>query len=74
MTTIDLHPYRILLTAATGRAPEEVTGLTEDDLEFGPHGVTITFAKGRAHARMRQAFSSDQADRDSGSWTGEESI
>lgn len=61
VTSMDLHAYRILLMAATGRAPEEVTGLTEDDIEFQPQGVTITFAKGRAHARMRQAFSSDAA-------------
>ncbi|GLH98848.1 hypothetical protein [Phytohabitans aurantiacus] len=61
LTSMDLHAYRILLMAATGRAPEEVTGLTEDDIEFHPQGVTITFAKGRAHARMRQAFSSDPA-------------
>ncbi|MEU8240960.1 hypothetical protein AB0C07_22180 [Actinoplanes missouriensis] len=58
-TTMDLHAYRILLMAATGRAPEEVTGLTEDDVEFSPSGVTIDFSKGRAGARMRQAFSSE---------------
>ena len=45
--------------AATGRAPEEITGLTEDDLEFGPHGVTITFTKGRAQARRRQTFTAE---------------
>ncbi|MBM0274024.1 hypothetical protein [Micromonospora tarensis] len=61
LTAMDLHAYRILLMAATGRAPEEITGLTEDDLEFGPRGVTITFSKARAHVRARQAFSSDLA-------------
>ncbi|MFI5895671.1 hypothetical protein ACIA5D_36805 [Actinoplanes sp. NPDC051513] len=61
VTTMDLHAYRILLMAATGRASEEITGLTEDDIEFTPHGVTITFNKGRAHARMRQAFTSSPA-------------
>lgn len=59
LTNLDLHAYKILLMAATGRAPEEVTGLTEDDVEFGPRGVTITFGKGRAHVKMRQAFSAD---------------
>ncbi|MFD7337806.1 hypothetical protein ACFV98_17605 [Streptomyces violascens] len=54
---MDLHCYRILLMAATGRAPEEVTGLTEDSLEFGPRSVLIDFTKNRAHARTRQAFS-----------------
>ncbi|SIM72971.1 hypothetical protein SAMN04489832_1672 [Micromonospora cremea] len=61
LTNMDLHAYKILLMAATGRAPEEITGLTEDDIEFSPRGVTITFGKNRAHARMRQAFSSEPA-------------
>ncbi|MBO4204774.1 MULTISPECIES: hypothetical protein [Micromonospora] len=59
VTALDLHAYRILLMAATGRAPEEITGLTEDDLEFGPHGVTITFTKGRAQVRRRQTFTAE---------------
>ncbi|WP_435204924.1 hypothetical protein [Micromonospora sp. bgisy143] len=62
LTNMDLHAYKILLMAATGRAPEEITGLTEDDIEFSPHGVTITFGKNRAHARMRQAFFSEPAE------------
>ncbi|MGX9228946.1 hypothetical protein ACWV95_27485 [Streptomyces albus] len=56
----DLQPYRILLMAATGRAPEEVAALTEDDIEFGSSSVTIDFSKGRARARMRQAFSTPE--------------
>lgn len=52
----DLQPYRILLMAATGRAPEEVAALTEADIEFGSASVTIDFSKGRARAQMRQAF------------------
>lgn len=52
----DLHCFRILLMAATGRAPEEVTGLFEDNVEFGPKSVTIDFTKGRAEAEPRQAF------------------
>ncbi|WP_406003429.1 hypothetical protein [Streptomyces sp. NBC_00829] len=54
---LDLHSYRILLMAATGRSSEEVSALTEDDIEFGPRSVVIDFTKGRAHARTRQAFS-----------------
>ena len=61
LTATDLHAYRILLMAATGRAPEEITGLTEEDVEFGPRGVSITFSKARANVRTRQAFSSDPA-------------
>ncbi|MFE0510579.1 hypothetical protein [Streptomyces sp. NPDC058964] len=53
----DLQAYRILLMAATGRAPEEVAALTEHDIEFGSSSVTIDFSKGRARARMCQAFS-----------------
>ncbi|WP_299540732.1 hypothetical protein [uncultured Streptomyces sp.] len=30
----DLHAYRVLLMAATGRAPEEVTALSENEIEF----------------------------------------
>ncbi|PJN38686.1 hypothetical protein CG747_21555 [Streptomyces sp. CB02959] len=61
---LDLHSYRILLMAATGRSSEEVSALTEDDIEFGPRSVVIDFTKGRAHARTRQAFSTlgEQAD------------
>ncbi len=58
----DLQAYRILLMAATGRAPEEVAALTEHDIEFGSSNVTIDFSKGRARARMRQAFSTPEAE------------
>ncbi|WP_261719542.1 hypothetical protein [Streptomyces sp. FZ201] len=54
---LDLQSYRILLMAATGRSAEEVVTLTEDSVEFGPSSVLIDFTKGRAHAQMRQAFS-----------------
>ncbi|MEW2117621.1 hypothetical protein AB0945_21010 [Streptomyces sp. NPDC005474] len=54
---LDLQSYRILLMAATGRSAEEVVTLTEDSVEFGPRSVLIDFTKGRAHAQMRQAFS-----------------
>ncbi|WP_433317928.1 hypothetical protein [Micromonospora chersina] len=62
LTNMDLHAYKVLLMAGTGRGPEEITGLTEDDIEFSPSGVTITFGKNRAQARMRQAFSSRPAE------------
>jgi NADPH:quinone reductase-like Zn-dependent oxidoreductase len=46
---LDLHAFRVLLIAATGgHAPEEVTGLTEDDVEFLPGGVRLTLTKQRA--------------------------
>lgn len=57
LSNLDLHAYRILLMAATGRTPEEVAALDEDDIEFGPHSVTISFTKRRANSRSRQAFS-----------------
>ncbi|NUK26029.1 hypothetical protein [Streptomyces lunaelactis] len=59
---LDLHSYRILLMAATGRASEEVSALNEDDVEFGPRSVMIDFSKGRARAEMRQAFSVQNTD------------
>ncbi|MFE0695681.1 hypothetical protein [Streptomyces sp. NPDC058869] len=55
---LDLHSYRILLMAATGRASEEVSGLREDDVEFGTRSVMIDFSKRRARHEARQAFSS----------------
>ncbi|MFD9521082.1 hypothetical protein [Streptomyces sp. NPDC059979] len=62
LSNLDLQPYRVLLMAITGRAPEEVTLLTEDDIEFGPHGVLIDFSKWRAHSHTRQAFSTPPMD------------
>ncbi|RKE05022.1 hypothetical protein [Streptomyces sp. TLI_171] len=61
LSTFDLQPYRILLVAATGRTPEEVTALTEDDVEFGPRSVMIDFTKNRARSRTRQSFSTPPA-------------
>jgi hypothetical protein len=50
----DLHAYRVLLVAGTGHAPEEVTALTEGDVEFLPSGVRLTLTKRRAqHLRYR---------------------
>ncbi|MFI6157311.1 hypothetical protein ACIBCA_32025 [Kitasatospora sp. NPDC051170] len=53
----DLHAYRVLLVAATGHAPEELTGLDEDDVEFTPAGVRLTLTKNRAKRIRRRAFS-----------------
>ncbi|MFE2089829.1 hypothetical protein [Streptomyces sp. NPDC059460] len=58
LNNLDLHSYRILLMASTGRSAAEVTTLDENAIEFGPRSVMIDFSKSRAHARMRQAFSS----------------
>ncbi|MFJ6372629.1 hypothetical protein ACIQK5_31135 [Streptomyces virginiae] len=55
----DLHSYRILLMAATGRASEEVVMLDEDAIEYGPTSVLIDFTKNRAHAVQRRAYSTD---------------
>lgn len=62
LSNLDLQPYRVLLMVITGRAPEEVTLLTEDDIEFGPHSVLIAFSKWRAHSHTRQAFSTPPMD------------
>ncbi|MFJ6689242.1 hypothetical protein [Streptomyces sp. NPDC091294] len=59
--TMDLQAFRMLLVALTGRTPEEVTALTEDDVEFGPRSVMIGFTKGRARSRSRQSFSTPPA-------------
>nr|WSU77556.1 hypothetical protein OG499_33395 [Streptomyces anulatus] len=52
----DLHAFRVLLVAATGHAPEELTGLFEDDVEFTPGGVRLTLTKHRAKRIRRRAF------------------
>lgn len=56
---LDLHAYRILLVAATGHAPEEVTGLTLDDVEFLPTGVRLTLIKRRARRIRHRTFATD---------------
>ncbi|MGP4089200.1 hypothetical protein [Streptomyces sp. KR55] len=62
---LDLHSYRILLMASTGRTSEEVVALHEDDIEYGPRSVLIDFTKQRARATRRSAFSTpaDKEDR-----------
>ncbi|WP_198357372.1 hypothetical protein [Streptomyces fildesensis] len=53
---LDLHAFRILLVDATGHAPEEVSSLCEDDVEFLPGGVRLTLVKKRARRRYYRAF------------------
>lgn len=57
----DLHGFRILLMAATGHTSEEVTGLTEEAVEFTPDGVLLTFTKNRARSIRRRAFTAGEA-------------
>jgi hypothetical protein len=59
---LDLHAYRILLVAATGHAPEEVTTLTIDDVEFLPSGVRLTLTKRRAQRVRHRSFAAAPAD------------
>lgn len=54
---LDLHAYRVLLVAATGHSPEEVTTLTLDDVEFLPAGVRLTLTKRRAKQVRHRTFS-----------------
>ncbi|MEU8794586.1 hypothetical protein [Streptomyces sp. NPDC048643] len=61
-TDMDLHSYRILLMAATGRASEEVVALDEDDLEYGDRSVLIDFTKHRARSRQRRSYSAPDED------------
>ncbi len=56
----DLHALRVLLMAATGHTSEEITGLTEADVEFTPDGVELTFTKQRARAVRRRAYSTPE--------------
>lgn len=58
-TSLDLHAFRILLMEATGHAPEEVSGLSENDVEFVPGGVRLTLVKLRAGRRSHRSFKDD---------------
>ncbi|MEV0636338.1 hypothetical protein AB0I77_15465 [Streptomyces sp. NPDC050619] len=52
----DMHAFRVLLVAATGHSPEEVTGLMEEAVEFTEGGVRLTMIKNRARRIHRRAF------------------
>lgn len=56
----ELHAFRILLTAATGATPEEITSLTEDDAEFVPGGVKLMMTKMRARRVRTRMFRDGQ--------------
>ncbi|WP_223839393.1 hypothetical protein [Saccharopolyspora pogona] len=58
--TFDLHSFRILLVVATGHAPEELTSLTEDDVDFVPGGVRLRLVKHRAHKARTREFRAQQ--------------
>lgn len=60
----DLHGFRILLMAATGHTSEEVTGLTEDQVEFTPDGALLTFTKNRARSVRRRFYTTSAVDGD----------
>lgn len=59
---LDLQCFRILLVAATGHASEEVSALTEADVEFGPDRVALTLAKKRAGSVRHREFASPSAE------------
>jgi hypothetical protein len=52
----DLQAFRVLLVAATGHAPEEVAGLSEQDVEFVPGGVRLSLVKLRARRSRVMMF------------------
>lgn len=56
-TDLDLHAFRVLLVVATGgAAPEEITGLSTNDVEFAPEGVRLTLTKRRADRVRHRSF------------------
>lgn len=52
----DLQAFRVLLVSATGHAPEELTALTEQDVEFTDGGVRLTLTKMRARQIRYRMF------------------
>lgn len=56
---LDLHAYRVLLVAATGHSPEELTGLRVEDVELLPSGVRLTLIKRRARRIRHRAFNTE---------------
>jgi hypothetical protein len=61
-THLDLHAYRVLLVAATGHAPEEVSALADTDVEFIPSGVRLTLTKRRAQQVRHRTFGTEPSD------------
>ncbi|MGW4241178.1 hypothetical protein [Nocardia sp. NPDC004722] len=60
-TNLDLHGFRVLLMAASGHTSEEISGLSERDVEFTADGVTLTFTKLRARSIRRRSYRMVQA-------------
>ena len=60
-THLDLHAYRVLLVAATGHTPEEVTALADTDVEYLPTGVRLTLTKRRAQQVRHRTFGTEAA-------------
>jgi hypothetical protein len=58
---LDLHAYRVLLVAATGYTPEEVTALTDTDVEFLPAGVRLSLTKQRAQRVRHRTFGTERS-------------
>lgn len=56
---LDLHAYRVLLVAATGHSPEEITALRVEDVELLPSGVRLTLIKRRARRIRHRAFGAE---------------
>jgi hypothetical protein len=54
-----------LLVAATGHGPEEVTTVTENDVEFFPGGVRLRLAKNRAGLLRHRTFRDSSPSEDS---------
>jgi hypothetical protein len=65
-THLDLHAYRVLLVAATGHTPEEVTSLSDTGIEFLPAGVRLTMTKQRAQHVRHRTFGTEASPRTDG--------
>ncbi|MFJ5882618.1 hypothetical protein [Kitasatospora cineracea] len=66
----DLQGFRVLLVAATGHAPEEMTGLDVDDIEFTGEGVRFTLTKRRARRVRHRLFVTREQSAHTGSGPG----
>ncbi|RSM68936.1 hypothetical protein DL991_40890 [Amycolatopsis sp. WAC 01375] len=54
--SIDLHPFRVLMIAATGHTAEEITALTTGDVEFTEDGARLRLTKNRAKRARTHVF------------------
>ncbi|MDF9813211.1 hypothetical protein [Streptomyces sp. SPB162] len=65
----DLTCFRVLLVAATGHAPEEITGMGAADADFTGNGVRFTLVKRRARRVRHRVFVTNEQAAHSGSGT-----